>query len=1804
MFEHKTIAGLARALADRPDDAPARGTDVDASGTGRIPITPIIRRMVTRGGSFQRFSQAVFLATPSGTTPQHVATALRAVLDRHDILRARLQRSGDEWVLTTTPVGTVDPDAVLHRVDAGLGVAGEWDSDAFRDVVGTAFDAAADRLDPAAGVVVQAVWFDGGSAGGRLLVLAHHLVVDGVSWRILVPDLISAGEQARAGTEPVLEPVGTSFRGWALGLAAADRESERGVWEQVLDGIDPVLGSRPLDTARDVVGTADEVEVVVPSDVTEAVLTRIPAAFRAGVEDVLLTALGIAVAGHRAGAGAPSVLVGLEGHGREEDAVAGAELSRTVGWFTTVYPARIDLTGIDVTDAATGGPAAAAAVKRVKEQLRALPDRGIGFGLLDPPLPFRPQIRFNYLGRFDTAEAPQRSAGAVARPGWSPADEFGALGGAVDDDMPVSAALDVNAIVESGTDGPVLRASWAFAGGVLTADEVRALADRWLAALTALARVPGPGGLTPSDVLAPVTQAQLEVWERDRPRLVDVWPLSPLQEGLFFHATFDGGGTGADVYLAQAVLDIDGPIDAARMRGAADALLRRYPNLGAAFVHGRDGIPVQVIEEGVRPEFVVVDLRDTDPARLDDEAEEQVVRDLARPFDMATAPLVRFTLMVLGPDRHRLVLTNHHILLDGWSLPIVVRDLFDLYAGTAGAPPRPFRDHLARLAALDPDRTHQAWAEALDGFDRPTLLAVPGTGSADSETISEDLSAAFTARVIALARAESVTLNTVVQAAFGLVLGVHTGRDDVAFGTTVSGRPPALTGAEDMVGLFINTVPVRVRARADTTLRELLHRVQAEQAALLDHQHLGLTEITARTEHVELFDSLLIFESYPIDGDGVTRAQEAGGLITTAVDIRDATHYPLTLLVTPADDGLRLEIVYRRDTVDADVASGLLRRLGRALDALTTPDGTVAALDLLDPDEHRALAAQAGVRTAAVPDTLPALLAAQAARTPHAVAVVDGERTLTYSELVAAAHRLARHLAAAGVGAEDTVGLAMPRTADLVVAVLGVLASGAAYLPIDPAYPAERIAFMLRDARPSVVVTAGGVGAGLPGTTRHIVLDDPATVAALAGLDGSALTDADRVRDLGPDNPAYVIYTSGSTGVPKGVPVPQRGVVELVRWTLAELGAERLRRTIFSTSLNFDVSVFELFAPLCSGGAIAVVPDVLHAASAFGDGDATLLSGVPSAVDALVASSDPELLPPTVVLCGEALPRSLADALAHREVFNVYGPTEDTVYATVHRVQGGDRGTVPIGRPGAGTQVHVLDSALRLAPPGAIGELYLAGSQVARGYHGRAGLSAGRFVASPFGEPGERLYRTGDLVRWGSAGELEFVGRVDEQVKVRGFRIELGEIEVALLRHPDVARAVVVVDGQRLHAYVVARDGASPLGEDVRAHVAATLPAQLVPSAVVVLAEFPTTPNGKLDRRALPDPGAASVGGAEPANATERLLCTVFAAVLDRELVGADDSFFELGGHSLLAVRLAARLNTALGRATAVSAKLLFEHPTPRALAERLTAGTPQALQPVLTLRRGTTPGVFCLPPAVGFGWTYARLLPHLPDGMPVYALQDPVALGGGAGGATAWEIAEQHAEQIRRVQPEGPYRLLGWSFGATLAHLVAARLTEQGARVPVIVLIDGYPLPVEPAGTDEVVTESDAVFGLLAFTGHDLDAFGETPTLDDAVAIAAAPGSVLHGLDRDQLAALVERLRTLGELPLGGPHPHVETDVLFLAATEGEQDMARTAQEWAPLITGEVRAHDVAATHLGLMTEETLRTTGPLIRAALAESN
>ncbi|WP_330301225.1 non-ribosomal peptide synthetase [Streptomyces sp. NBC_00503] len=1070
---------------------------------------------------------------------------------------------------------------------------------------------------------------------------------------------------------------------------------------------------------------------------------------------------------------------------------------------------------------------------------------------------------------------------------------------------------------------------------------------------------------------------------KPKPRLEGILPLSPLQQGLLFHAQYDEQGP--DVYTMQFVLDIEGGIDTGHLHSACAALLRRHSGLRAAFRHRKNGEPVQLIPFEVAPAFTVTDLSGRPAGERAAAAEEIAAADRARRFDLARPPLIRFTLVDLGDGRYQFLVTAHHILLDGWSRALLIGELFELYGLLrAGSDERalpavtPYRDYLAWVDAQDRTAAEDAWRRVLDGVDEPTLLAAP---AAAREPLAPaltrvELPAAATAELTRWARGRGITVNTVVQAAWAIVLGRLTGRDDVVFGGTVSGRPPQLPGVESMIGLFINTLPVRVALNPAEPLGDLLERLQDQQAALMDHQFLGLGDIQRLTPATgELFDTLLVFENYPVDTEGLRRS--AGGLGVVDGRSHEGTHYPLSLLVNVGDT-LALELSHRPDHLDTAAAQGIGARVLRLLAALPGAENTpVGRLDLLTGDERtRVLHTWNDTAHDGPLLPLPALFRQTADRHPDAVAVQSAGTTLTYRELDVRANRLARLLIARGAGPERTVALALPRSVELIVAVWAVLKSGAAYLPVDAGYPADRIAHMLGDARPALVVTDRATRPAVEAaadTTPLLLLDDEAVTVGLEALADGEITDAERTAPLTPLTPAYVIYTSGSTGKPKGVAMPGAPLANLIGWHEAELPGGPGVRTAQFTAISFDVSAQEILSATLSGRTL-VIPDedTRRDPAAF--------------VQWLAEQRIDEVYAPNLVidaLCEEAVGLGLdLPALRHlaqagealvlskrirdfhhgtgRVLHNHYGPTETHVVtaATLPADVDAWPARPTIGRPIRNTRTYVLDSALRPVQPGVPGELYLAGASLARGYLGRPGLTAERFVADPHGPAGSRMYRTGDVVRWTADGELDYLGRSDHQVKIRGFRIELGEIEAALTTHPAIAQAAVIAREDRpgiktIAAYLVPAAGSTvPAADQLRAHLDGTLPDYMVPSAYVALPELPLTPNRKLDRRALPVPDGAAAAGRAPRTARETLLCELFAGVLGLEQVSIDDSFFDLGGHSLIATRLVSRIRADLGAEIAV--RTLFEAPTVAALDARI-AGAGRARQALTARRRPDT---------------------------------------------------------------------------------------------------------------------------------------------------------------------------------------------------------------------------------------------------------
>ncbi|WP_405461332.1 amino acid adenylation domain-containing protein [Streptomyces sp. NBC_00101] len=1138
-------------------------------------------------------------------------------------------------------------------------------------------------------------------------------------------------------------------------------------------------------------------------------------------------------------------------------------------------------------------------------------------------------------------------------------------------------------------------------------------------------------------------------------------PLSFAQRRLWFLNRAEGPG---DTYTIPLVLELDGPLDTESLRGALADVIARHESLRTVFAE-HDGVPRQeVLDAAVAAGLVplVVQRPPAGDPGTGAWAEETIRRLIAEPFDLTGDVAVRARLLQEAPARHLLVLVLHHVVADGWSLAPLVRDLGAAYrARTEGtgspdwpALPVQYADYTLwqrrllgddadphSLAALQLDHWRRALRGAPDLIDLPLDRPRPAVPSHRGDAVPFVLPAPEHAALVRLARATGCTPFMVLQAALAVTLHAHGAGTDIPLGTAAAGRPDEALG--DLVGFFVNTVVLRTDLSGDPTFRELLTRIREFDIAAFSHGDLPFERIVEAVNpersgaHHPLFQTMLVLQNQDraeLDLPGITTRDRSRH---TGISKFDLTFSLTELGGTPdgtgagtgAPSGIGGHLEYATDLFDATTARGLSDRLARILTlAVADPDRRVGAYDPAGPDERDLVLAQGRGRARPLPVlTVPEAVREQALRTPGATAVRDARTRLTYAELDTRADALAHVLRERGAGREDRVAIAAPQSVHTVVAMLAVLRAGAAYVPVDPEYPASRIRHMLDDARPVLLLTTADTHPALPS------VDLP-----WLALDATPTPPAADLPPLGhvphPADAAYVIYTSGSTGRPKGVVVPHRALANHMAWMADHLGVTGEDRVLARTSTSFDASVWELWLPLTTGAEVCVMPseanrEPTELVSWMRRFEVTVAQFVPSHLTHVLAEAAPTAPPPRprAVLCGgEPLPRSLAVEITARwgaDVHNLYGPTEATIDATAHRHDTprteAATETVPIGRPVDTMRAYVLDSRLRPVPPGVTGELYLSGPNLARGYLRRPALTAERFVADPLAAGGARMYRTGDLVRWNAHGLLEYLSRADDQVKLRGFRIELGEVEAALLAHPGVVGACAVIredapGRRRLVAYAVTDD---PAARPVllRDALAEALPHHMVPSAVVALDALPLLPNGKVDRRALPEPEPETDGPAENARLTfrEELLAGIFADVLHRPRVGPRSSFFDLGGHSLLAMRVVSRVRAVLGVEIAV--RTLFEHPTVADLARALDPAA-RTRPPVVPAERRPDP--LPLSSAQQRLWFLGRLEgPSSTYNIPL-VLELGGALDTDALRAALHDVVERH-ESLRTLFPE-----------------------------------------------------------------------------------------------------------------------------------------------------------------------------------------
>lgn len=1265
-------------------------------------------------------------------------------------------------------------------------------------------------------------------------------------------------------------------------------------------------------------------------------------------------------------------------------------------------------------------------------------------------------------------------------------------------------------------------------------------------------------------------------------RLIDAYPLSMLQSGMLFHSQND---TGSSTYRDILSLDVAGPLDLAAFQRVVDDTVAAHGALRTGFDLTSFSEPMQLLYEDVRAPVTVTDLRGLGEDEQARRIEEWFEAEKHREIDWASPPLARFQVHRLGERRHRIGLTFHHAVLDGWSLASLVTELMARYGGLAvlPAPAAAMRDHAAlERKALASEDARRFWAETLRERPFTALPRVRDRERDDHAAVRMTLDTGVADRLRALAAELGVPVRSVLLTAHLAVLRLLTGEGDLCTGLVTHGRPET-AGGDRALGLFLNTVPFRFTS-ARESWRSAVTRVFQAETRMMPHRRYPLAQL--HRDHVPAGESL--FEVVFDFRDFHVYEALADSAETRVVDARffERNNFPLTVNAGMTGPGLEFTLVSDPREFPTSQLRTIARYYQAAVIALAErPDDLMIAGELLPDEEREELAGAWNDTTADRPrSSLDALVREQAARTPAALAVGD----LTYGALMEGVDRVAADLRARGVERGSLVGVCMGRSAEVVVAVLGVLAAGAAYVPIDPAYPAERITYMIQDARLPLILTdagaAGSIPPGVPLVDVHRILQDEPAPAVPAGH--------------GPEDLMYVIYTSGSTGSPKGVMVTHANVVNLLSSMADLVAAGHDELLVALTSLSFDIAALELFLPLVTGARLAVAGDLLfdpERALAGLRGTPTLMQATPSAWrQLLVGGLD---LPPSLrVLCGgEALPDDLAADLAARfdRVWNVYGPTETTIWSSADEITPGSPPT--LGHPVANTRLYVLDDDLSPAPVGVPGELYIGGAGVTWGYLDRPGLTATRFVADPFsGEPCARLYRTGDAARRRPDGRIEFLGRLDDQVKLRGHRIELAEIESAILAHPSVHSTVVTLQedapgDRRLIAYVVLEPDARP-PSDPRGYLAAKLPVQLVPAAFIPLESMPLTPNGKIDRKALPRAGNARPVLARtptpPRDDLERDLAQLWAETLRFESIGVHDQFFDLGGDSLLALRLLAKVRQQF--TSEVPAVVLFEQGTVAAMAEAIRSRSQPRSGPLVVLHAegGRTP-LLCVHPLGGHVFCYREMAGHLgAAGHPFYAFQAP-GLDHGEPMTSIEELAQHYVDAARQVQPHGPYLLTGWCMGGVVVYEMARRLLAAGERVGLLGIISSSadePVP-EAYAQDEARLLLDVVYAkALDLTADDLAGLTEEERLTRVFAAAKQATDIRQDiLTKDQLRRITRVYGAHARASLAYRPGPLDADAVLYRPSEGHEG-APPDLGWAPVVTGRLDIEIVDGTHYSLL--------------------
>lgn len=1545
IFEARTIRRLA-ALAQTSKTVVAEQGDV----SGELTLLPIQKKFFEDETDLHHYNQATILTAPDSFDESCLIDMLMKLYQRHDALRLKFQKQDDGWRAKHVDVNEISLEQLVTTID--------WNKETFDEIEPFATQAQ-QSLDPENAKLLKFVYFKPTAfkeMSGRLLLIIHHLVVDGVSWRVLLEDIETLYRQRVSGEKLKLDRKTSSFKQWGRWVekyAHSDTLlNERDYWSKVTQISPKILTDVNTDNAhRKSEFKVETCEFTLSRDKTTKLLKQCNSAYRTKINELFLAGLLLSINRFKE---KTEIRLDLEGHGREliEKEL---DVSQTVGWFTSVYPIALSIdNGCELADI----------ICSVKEQYRTVPQSGFGFSLLkyiknEESLVggSDSDLVFNYLGQFDQVS------------------DDNSIFSFVNEDTGINVSpcrkpnypLSLNGLVVDEQ----LRFQMYFDEIKFSADEVNGFMQSFESALEDVIDhcSNADGRLTPADFpLAKVNAQELQHWQEQYQSIEDLYPATGMQQGLLFHSLLDSGS-----YISQTTLSLNN-LDVSVFKQAWQTVMDRHSIFRTAFVGVDSRNAHQLVLRDAAIQWDEYDLSSFSGIEQDTQLESIRIKDKTKSFEPGRAPLMRMSLVKTGGNEYKFIWSNHHALLDGWCRPRIFVEVVSIYStlkegSTIQLVEAPaYRDYIVWLQAQDADVSREFWRKQLEHIEgeTPLPLDIGTTDDSQMDYVTDGFSfdADLTEQLVQFARSCKTTVNTIIQASWSLLLSRYSGDSTVVFGATTSGRPPELPGVEDMIGIFINTIPVVVNTDVDLNVSQWLQNLHRAQIERQDHAYIPLVDIQSLSPiKRSLFNSIVVFENYPIEEVLSERRESKVSLNVSDVQSYEETNFGLCLTVYHTDK-LSINFQVKRDDQEQDRVKQVIQHFRQLIVKLMDKaDKPIRDISMLSTEESERLIADYNRTEVQFPENkcIHELIEDQASLRPNATALVYEEQALSYRELSAKSDQLASYLIMHhNLELGDLVGICMERSFDMVIAILGIMKAGGAYVPMAPELPAARLSYIERDAQMSLVLTQRHLG------ERLSVLEKP--LMCIEESEGYSKPGADLVKnlrnrtlELDSENLAYVIYTSGSTGNPKGVMVEHRAVVNRICWMHKQYACSHQDKILQKTPYNFDVSVWEFIWPLISGATLVIAKpdghkDPEYISDTVSKNKVTKMHFVPSMLRVMLASGMlSKCTSLEQVFCsGEAL--SISDVKEFQrqcdwcELHNLYGPTEaaiDVSYWDCKNITS-ESSSVPIGQAIDNTQLLVLDEYQKPVPNGVAGELYIIGAGLARGYLGREELTQERFVANPYFNENDlssspRMYKTGDLVCRNAEGDLEYIGRLDFQVKINGMRIELGEIEYYLANHDLVKSSVVLANetsnrDAKLVAYLVLEqgDGSSEIENILIEYLEQHIPTYMIPRVFISVDEIPLTVNGKVDRKTLIelDRGESITQYLEPNTEEEKMLSGIWEKLLEVEKVGINDDFFQLGGNSLVIIELISKLNK-LG--FDLLAKDVYVAPTIQILAKRLT---------------------------------------------------------------------------------------------------------------------------------------------------------------------------------------------------------------------------------------------------------------------------